>query len=59
MRILGTLLCFFPILSVLQELQRPLWTIVLLSANAFLWPTFAFLRARHARTPLNIEHQNW
>lgn len=58
MRILGTLLCFFPILSVLQELQRPLWTIVLLSANAFLWPTFAFLRARHARTPLNIEHQN-
>lgn len=58
MRILGTLLCFFPILSVLQELQRPLWTIVLLSANAFLWPTLAFLRARAARTPLKIEHQN-
>ncbi len=58
MRILGTLLCFFPILSVLLELQRPLWCIILLAANAFLWPTVAFLRARNAQMPLQIEHQN-
>ncbi|WP_090135134.1 sensor domain-containing diguanylate cyclase [Kosakonia oryziphila] len=58
MRILGTLLCFFPILSVLLELQRPLWCILLLAANAFLWPTLAFLRARKAQLPLQIEHQN-
>lgn len=58
MRILGTFLCFFPILSVLLELQRPLWLMLLLGANAFIWPTLAFLRARHAETPLTIEHQN-
>lgn len=58
MRILGTLLCFFPILSVLLELHRPLWCVVLLCANAFLWPTVAFLRARNAQMPLQIEHQN-
>lgn len=58
MRILGTLLCFFPILSVLFELHRPLWTVVLLSANAFVWPTFAFLRARNTANPLQTEHQN-
>lgn len=58
MRILGTLLCFFPILSVLLELQRPLWSIILLAANAFLWPTVAFLRARYAPQPLHAEQQN-
>ncbi len=58
MRILGTLLCFFPILSVLQELQRPRWMLGLLAANAFLWPGIAFLRARHAPAPLITELQN-
>ena len=58
MRILGTLLCFFPILSVLLELHRPVWSVVLLCANAFLWPTVAFLRARNAKMPLQIEHQH-
>lgn len=58
MRILGTLLCFFPILSVLLELHRPLWVLLLLATNAFIWPTLAFLRARRAPEPLKIEHKN-
>ncbi|XTZ40539.1 diguanylate cyclase [Salmonella enterica] len=58
MRMLGTLLCFFPILSVLVELKRPTWMLQLLAANAFLWPTIAFLRARYAHAPLRAEHQN-
>lgn len=58
MRILGTFLCFLPILSVLLELHRPLWLILLLGANAFIWPTLAFLRARRSDTPLTLEHQN-
>ncbi|MFK3659177.1 diguanylate cyclase [Scandinavium sp. NPDC088450] len=58
MRILGTFLCFFPILSVLTELERPLWLRGLLVANAFIWPTVAYLRAKSARTPLVAEHQN-
>lgn len=58
MRILGTFLCFFPILSVLLELHRPLWLMMLLGINAFVWPTVAFLRSRHSETPLTIEHQN-
>ncbi len=58
MRILGTFLCFFPIISVLLELHRPLWVMVLLGANAFIWPTLAFVRARRSDTPLTVEHQN-
>ncbi|MDU4999303.1 MAG: diguanylate cyclase [Enterobacteriaceae bacterium] len=58
MRILGTFLCFFPILSVLLELHRPLWLILLLGANAFIWPTLAFMRARCSDIPLTLEHQN-
>lgn len=58
MRILGTLLCYFPILSVLLELHRPLWVLVLLTINAFIWPTLAFLRARCATLPLQAEHKN-
>jgi hypothetical protein len=56
MRILGTFLCFSPF-SVLLELHRPLWLILLLGANAFIWPTLAFIRAR-SDTPLTLEHQN-
>lgn len=58
MRILGTLLCFFPILSVLLEHQRSPWFIVLLAINAFVWPSIAWLRARKAVLPLETEHQN-
>ncbi len=58
MRILGTFLCFFPILSVLLELQRPLWLMLLLGANAFVWPGVAYLRARYSPTPLSTEHYN-
>jgi diguanylate cyclase (GGDEF)-like protein len=58
MRMLGTLLCFFPILSVLLEQHQSRWLIVLLAANAFIWPTCAFLRARRAQKPLTCEHHN-
>jgi hypothetical protein len=58
MRILGTFLCFFPILSVLLELHRPLWLILLLGANAFIWPTLAFIACPPLRYSLTLEHQN-
>nr|CAZ90497.1 hypothetical protein [Siccibacter turicensis LMG 23730] len=58
MRMLGTFLCFFPILSVLHEQHTERWHWLLLAANAFLWPGFAFWRARRAVTPLRAEHQN-
>ncbi len=58
MRMLGTLLCFFPILSVLLEHHQPRWLIALLAVNAFVWPTIAFLRARQAQKPLTCEHHN-
>lgn len=58
MRMLGTLLCFFPILSVLLEHRQPAWLVALLAINAFVWPTVAFLRARKAQKPLTCEHHN-
>lgn len=58
MRILGTFLCFLPILSVLLEQQRSAWLIGLLGLNAFVWPTVALLRSRRSATPLTTEHQN-
>ncbi len=58
MRTLGTLLCFFPILSVLVELNRPFWLIVLLAINAFIWPMVAYMRAKRATIPLESEHRN-
>ncbi len=58
MRVLGTFLCFFPILSVLVEQQRSPWLLGLLAANAFIWPTIAFWRARRSAAPLRAEHQN-
>ncbi len=58
MRTLGTLLCFFPVLSVLVELDRPLWLLVLLAVNAFIWPMVAYLRAKNAPMPLDKEHHN-
>ncbi|WP_449556334.1 diguanylate cyclase [Huaxiibacter chinensis] len=58
MRILGTFLCFIPIFSVLQELKRSPWLMLLLGVNAFIWPTCAWLRAKHSATPLDTEQQN-
>ncbi len=58
MRILGTFLCFFPILSVLIERQQPQFLMMLLGINAFVWPTVAFLRARKAPMPREAEQQN-
>lgn len=58
MRILGTFLCFIPVLSVLIEHQRSEWLMLLLALNAFVWPTFAWRRASLSATPLATEHQN-
>ena len=58
MRILGTFLCFIPILSVLIEHQRSVWLMLLLALNAFVWPTVAWLRASRSSAPLAAEHQN-
>lgn len=58
MRLLGTFLCFIPVLSVLIEHHRSVWLMILLGANAFIWPTVAWLRARHSPTPLSTEHQH-
>lgn len=58
MRVLGTFLCFLPILSVLEEQHRSGWLMGLLAMNAFIWPTVAWWRSRRAATPLSTEHQN-
>lgn len=58
MRLLGTFLCFIPVLSVLIEHHRSVWLMILLGANAFIWPTVAWLRARRSPTPLATEHQH-
>lgn len=58
MRMLGTFLCFLPILSVLTEQQFHVDWLILLSANAFVWPSVAFLIARRSETPLVTEHRN-
>ncbi|CAM6494626.1 GGDEF domain, diguanylate cyclase (c-di-GMP synthetase) or its enzymatically inactive variants [Enterobacter cloacae] len=58
MRILGTFLCFIPILSVLIEQNRSIWLMCLLALNAFIWPTLAWYRARNSAMPLVTEHQN-
>ncbi|BBR58886.1 diguanylate cyclase AdrA [Klebsiella sp. WP7-S18-CRE-02] len=58
MRMLGTFLCFLPILSVLSEHHRPVYLQVLLAINAFIWPTVAYLRAIRAPIPRLVEQQN-
>lgn len=58
MRMLGTFLCFLPILSVLLEEHRPQGWLLLLALNAFVWPTIAWLRARGSATPKTTEHQH-
>ncbi|ELY3983218.1 diguanylate cyclase [Cronobacter muytjensii] len=58
MRQLGTTLSFIPLIVLLQELHRPLWTQGLLAANAFLWPGVARLRARRSRHPAKTERQH-
>lgn len=58
MRILGTFLCFLPILSVLVEHQQPPFLMILLGINTCVWPTVAFLRARCAPIPRRTEELN-
>lgn len=58
MRLLGTFLCFLPIFSVLTERHQPQLLLLLLAANAFIWPTLAYLRAKRAPVPRQAEFQN-
>lgn len=58
MRQLGTVLCFFPVLSVLLDMQRDLAFSGLLFLNAFLWPWFACKRALCAEDPAATEQRN-
>lgn len=58
MRQLGTILCFFPMLSVLLEMQRGLAFSAVLFFNAFLWPWLAYQRALRAEDSTTIERQN-
>ncbi|MDV7024812.1 diguanylate cyclase [Atlantibacter subterranea] len=58
MRMLGTFLCFIPIFSVLSEQHHSHGWLILLSVNAFIWPSVAFLLARRARQPLIVEHRS-
>ncbi|QDY43756.1 diguanylate cyclase [Candidatus Pantoea soli] len=58
MRQLGTLLCFFPILSVLLERQRDLAFSAVLFVNAFVWPWLAYRRALRAEDPTTTERHN-
>lgn len=58
MRMLGTFLCFLPIVSVLIERHQPVYFELLLACNAFIWPTVAYLRAAKAPIPRDAEFQN-
>ncbi|QNQ20899.1 diguanylate cyclase [Kosakonia sp. SMBL-WEM22] len=58
MRQLGTVLCYVPILSVLKEAGYGIPSILLLSANAFVWPWIACLRATRSADPASAEKKN-
>lgn len=58
MRQLGTILCFFPILSVLMEMDRSLELCGLLFTNAFIWPWIAWRLALYAEDSTATERRN-
>jgi diguanylate cyclase (GGDEF)-like protein len=58
MRMLGTFLCFFPVLSVLLERQVSWIPICLLALNAFVWPHVAMLISHRAKHPNQAEFRN-
>lgn len=58
MRMLGTLLCFLPIFSVLHEQQASQAIVAMLVVNAFVWPHVALLKARFSSSPVTSEKQN-
>lgn len=55
MRQLGTILCFYPILSVLMESGRGLIPCALLFINAFIWPYAAWRIALASEDPTGRE----
>lgn len=58
MRMLGTFLCFFPILSVLLERGASWVAIALLTLNAFVWPHVAMLISQRSKQPNQAEFRN-
>lgn len=58
MRQLGTMLCFFPILSVLMESGQSLFACGVLFANAWLWPWVAYRLALTSDDPTGRERKN-
>ncbi|PNK70233.1 MULTISPECIES: diguanylate cyclase [Pantoea] len=58
MRQLGTLLCFYPILSVLMESGKSLSICALLFVNAFFWPWMAWRLALASDDPTGRERTN-
>jgi diguanylate cyclase (GGDEF)-like protein len=55
MRQLGTILCFFPIFSVLRDMHYESSYFILLAVNAFVWPSVAFLISRRSSDPVKSE----
>lgn len=58
MRMLGTVLCMFPIASVLAERSAPVPYWILLALNVLAWPQVAVRIARHAHDPVAAEFRN-
>ncbi|TCB65845.1 diguanylate cyclase [Acinetobacter sp. ANC 4178] len=55
MRQLGTILCFFPIFSVLRDMHYESSYFILLAVNAFVWPSFAYLISQRSGDPVKTE----
>ena len=55
MRQLGTILCFFPIFSVLRDMHYESSYFILLTVNAFVWPSFAYLISQRSGDPVKTE----
>ena len=58
MRLLGTVLCFLPVLSVLQELHCNDFFYLPLFINAFIWPWIARYLALSSADPTHSERRN-
>lgn len=58
MRMLGTFLCFLPILSVLLERGASWIAISLLTLNAFVWPHVAMMISQRSKHPNQAEFRN-
>jgi len=57
-RVVGLGLGFFCVAGSLPGEQTPLWVWVALAVHGFVWPHFAYWRARRAADPRPVEHRN-